>query len=180
MDWLLSQSGATDGRTSYAIYGVAALSLMYIVLRPMLRRRQPRDPLAKTPAQSSLARQRAVDRQMETLLVELSEMAQQITAQIDTRSAKLEALIREADEKLVALRGGIASQPVEASTQNNHDSDRADAHAHDAQDEDPPDPRHAEIYALADQGRRPQEIAAQLNRPDGEVELILALRRQAS
>jgi hypothetical protein len=176
MDWLLSQSGATDGRTSYAIYGVAALSLMYIVLRPMLRRRQPRDPLAKSPGQSSLARQRAVDRQMETLLVELSEMAQQITAQIDTRSAKLEALIREADEKLAALRGAIASQQPDAPA--NDDRDRSDATHHE--DEDPPDPRHTEIYALADQGRRPQEIAAELNRPDGEVELILALRRQAS
>jgi len=174
MDWLLSQSGATDGRTSYAIYGVAALSLMYIVLRPMLRRRQPRDPLAKSPVQSSLARQRAVDRQKETLLVELSEMARQITAQIDTRSAKLEALIREADEKLAVLRRAIDARPVEPPAAAGAESEPS------RRDEQPPDPRHAEIYALADQGRAPQEIAAELNRPDGEVELILALRRQAS
>ncbi len=38
------------------------------------------------------------------------------------------------------------------------------------------DPRHAEIYVLADQGRSSREIAHQLRRPDGEVELILALR----
>ena len=42
--------------------------------------------------------------------------------------------------------------------------------------ETPPDPRHGEIYALADQGRSSKEIARQLNRPNGEVELILALR----
>ena len=29
---------------------------------------------------------------------------------------------------------------------------------------------------MADQGRSPQEIARKLNRPNGEVELILALR----
>jgi hypothetical protein len=32
------------------------------------------------------------------------------------------------------------------------------------------------VYALADQGRSPREIAAQLGRPDGEIELILGLR----
>ena len=31
---------------------------------------------------------------------------------------------------------------------------------------------------MADQGRSPQEIARKLNRPNGEVELILALRPQ--
>ncbi len=39
------------------------------------------------------------------------------------------------------------------------------------------DPRHAEIYAWADQGRTPREIASQLGRPSGEIELILALRQ---
>jgi hypothetical protein len=39
------------------------------------------------------------------------------------------------------------------------------------------DPRHAEIYALADQGRSPRDIATHLGRPSGEIELILALRQ---
>ncbi len=38
------------------------------------------------------------------------------------------------------------------------------------------DPRHAEVYMLADQGRSSRQIAQQLQRPEGEVELILALR----
>jgi len=38
-----------------------------------------------------------VERQMQSLLVELSEMSRQISAQLDTRSAKLELLIKEAD-----------------------------------------------------------------------------------
>ena len=42
------------------------------------------------------------------------------------------------------------------------------------------DPRHAEVYALADEGRSPAEIAARLDRPNGEIELILALRPKAS
>jgi hypothetical protein len=38
------------------------------------------------------------------------------------------------------------------------------------------DPRHAEVYRLADQGQTPQQIAQRLGRPSGEIELILALR----
>ena len=40
-----------------------------------------------------------------------------------------------------------------------------------------PDP-NALVYALADDGRSAQEIATQLGRPKGEIELILALRRE--
>ena len=40
------------------------------------------------------------------------------------------------------------------------------------------DPRHAQIYALADQGHGPRDIARELGRPTGEIELILALRPQ--
>jgi len=39
------------------------------------------------------------------------------------------------------------------------------------------DPRHAEIYAMADEGRSATDIASRLGRPSGEVELILALRQ---
>ena len=38
------------------------------------------------------------------------------------------------------------------------------------------DPRHAEVYVLADQGHSPHAIAQRLERPYGEIELILALR----
>jgi DNA-binding NarL/FixJ family response regulator len=38
------------------------------------------------------------------------------------------------------------------------------------------DPRHAEVYDLADEGQSAQEIARQTGRPRGEIELILALR----
>jgi hypothetical protein len=39
-----------------------------------------------------------------------------------------------------------------------------------------PDPRHAEVYALADQGLSARDVARRLGRPNGEIELILALR----
>jgi DNA-binding NarL/FixJ family response regulator len=112
---------------------------------------------------------------MQNVLVELSEMARQITAQIDTRSARLEALIRQADERIAAMNAQPPAKglPSAAST-----SQAPPASLPPEPSESPAlDPRHAQVYALADQGRSSKDIAQQLNRPSGEIELILALRR---
>lgn len=71
-------------------------------------------------------------------------------------------LIREADEKIAAMKSPPSAPPPRAEP---------------AAPELPGDPRHAQVYALADQGRSSNEIAQQLHRPSGEIELILALRR---
>jgi len=106
-------------------------------------------------------------------------MARQITAQIDTRSAKLEALMADADKKIGELkrlsassRGdrseraeGVSSHPITGPV-------AATAPSSDA--------RHAEVYTLADAGKSAQEISQKLNRPRGEIELILALRQPAA
>jgi hypothetical protein len=179
---LVGGSSATPGRITtttdpqtWLILGLGVVLLIYMaVLRPMMRRKK--DPLEQRSSFSSLSQQRSVERQMQSLLVELSEMARQIGAQLDTRAAKLELLIREADEKIAALR---------AASNNGSRSQSADPPARLAgsASDDPPfaepesdAPRHAEIYALADRGRDPFEIATQLARPLGEIELILALR----
>ena len=113
---------------------------------------------------------------MQNLLVELAEMSRQITAQIDTRAAKLEALIHEADARIAELKtAGISSggssfqtiQPASYPASTSHSASGAI---------EQPGSHHSDVYALADQGRDAYEIAAQLGRPRGEVELILALR----
>jgi len=142
----------------WLLFAGAALTILYIaVIRPL---RRSKDPMEKSPLRSSLAQQRSVERQMENLLVELSEMARQLSAQLDTRSAKLESLIREADEKIAQLQG----QPPQAAP---------------AEPQAPAtelDTRHVEVYELADSGLGATQIAQKLARPAGEIELILALR----
>lgn len=152
---------------AYLAIGVGAMVLIYLYLRQSFR--QKKDPLEKAPF-SSLSQQRAVERQMQSLLVEMAEMARQITAQIDTRTEKLHQLMGEADRKIAELRrlqaggttqGDAAVQPVSAgSTPSPADS---------------PETRHSEIYSLADAGLPLAEIARRLGRPSGEIELILAL-----
>jgi hypothetical protein len=104
-------------------------------------------------------------------------MARQISAQLDTRTAKLELLIREADEKIAAMKSAgvrIAESPasIEVKADGPSPGNPAPSPAVDS--------RHAEIYALADTGRGPTEIAEQLGRPRGEIELILALRPRST
>jgi hypothetical protein len=155
----------------WPVYILMAISILYIVFRPMLRRKT--DPLSK-PLNMGLSQQRGVEREMNNLLVELSQMARQVTGQLDTRSAKLEVLMQQADQRIAELKR--LSEPDRPAAGGDGNA----APAADGQPAEPgksaPDPRHAEVYALADAGRSLTEIARQLDRPQGEVELILALR----
>jgi hypothetical protein len=162
-----------EAPTSNAVWlmvAVGGATILYAIFRPSARSK--RDPLTRVPSSARLSQQRNTERQMESLLVELSAMARQISAQLDTRSQKLELLIQEADQKIAALE---RARTAAASAATN------DPHEAWAVSNEPPapeviDPRHQEIYTLADQGTEAAEIARQLNRPRGEVELILALR----
>jgi len=162
MDGYLLDFTHLDTFQKWALVCAALLTIFYAVMRPWRRRK---DPLAK-PGAFSLAAQRQTEKQMTELLVELEQMARQMTAQIETRSAKLELLIKQADERLAALQ---AAGTAGANPQ---------LPAIEAASNFPglPDSRHAEVYVLADQGVSAGQIARQLARPNGEIELILALR----
>ena len=161
----------------WAVICLAILTILYATMRPFFRKKK--DPLSNAPAYASLARQRAVEQQMQNVLVEMSEMARQISAQLDTRTAKLEALIREADEKIAVLEDAGLSPPPQAPAPPppHQPLPPPDLPISTSTDQPILDPGHALVYALADKGRSCKEIAQELNRPSGEIELILALRR---
>ena len=181
----------------WAMIAGGALLLGYLVLRPMLggrggvlgSRTGGRDPLARSPGQLDLARQRATERQLESLLVELESMSRAISGQLDTRAARLEALIAEADAKVAELRGAVDSargeggdgrRPVPADPFGPARRPPVEPPGREESNLAPPSPRvdptTAEIYALSDGGQPSAAIAQKLNRPSGEIELILALR----
>ena len=155
---------------------VAVGATGYIYYRA--RRGTKKDPLENRTMSSSMAQQRAVERQMSNLLVELSEMARTVSASLDTRAAKLEALMDAADQRIEALRalnqanGLTSSAPPRAAIP--HDAPPSDIVATTTVARN--DDRHIEVYDLHDRGRSVPEIAAALGRPSGEIELILALR----
>jgi len=177
-----------NDQTVWLVIAAAGALGLYVLMRPRGKKR--RDPLEGGGRFPPLARQREVEQQMNGLLVELSQMARQITAQLDTRAAKLDLLIKEADERLAALRAATAqvrdvaemkSAPAgenvvaaeEAAALQTFSAELTLAPA-----APPPrlDERHGDVYALADEGKTANEIARLLHRPAGEIELILALR----
>lgn len=175
---LLAANPLDDPITKWLLVCAGALTLVYAVMRPGFRKKN--DPLAKSPP-SSLAQQRAVEREMTHLLVELSEMARQVSAQLDTRAMKLELLIKEADEKIARLQAlspeetqqVMAAAESALSAHASHELPRAAAPA-------AVESRYQSIYELADQGASAVDIARQLDRPRGEIELILALRAKTA
>lgn len=158
----------------WAVICIAIITIIYATMRPLLRKK---DPLSKTPGYASLARQRSVEQQMQNVLVEMSEMTRQIAGQLDTRAAKLEALIREADEKIAALSNAPPPPPPTTPIWSRPSPPATELPISSSADQPILDPGHALVYALADKGRTLNEIAQELNRPSGEIELILALRR---
>ena len=169
----------SDDPTAYVAMLLGGLVVIYLaVLRPMMRKRK--DPLERPTARTGLAQQRAVERDMQHLLVEYEKMIRNMTAGLDTRAAKLETLIREADEKLAALRAANA-----AAVQGTNGSSPAPPAAFgplfspasaEGGTSATSDPRVAEIYALADQGLSVRDVARRVGIPHGEIELMLNVR----
>ncbi len=108
MDGYLLDLPHVDPFQRWTLICAVALTILYLVMRP---KRKRKDPLAKASS-LSLAGQREVEEQMTELLVELEQMARQMTSQLETRSTKLELLIREADEKIALLQSAGASAPA--------------------------------------------------------------------
>jgi len=189
MDGLLLQQ-APNSPGQWAVIALGVVTVLYVaVIRPM-RKGKRKDPLARPPGQFSLAQQRAVEREMSNLLVEYEEVLRRMTAQLETRAARLELLINQADERLARLEA--AAQQQQQQQQNRGDcappaetattvavresaAPFTDEPAPGAADDAGISP-HRPVYQLADQGQTPRQIAQQLNRPHGEIELILALR----
>ncbi len=74
-------------------------SVIWLTLRSFRRR----DPLETKPFRIGLAQQKTIERDMQNVLVELSDMTRVLSSQLDTRAAKLQALIDDADRRIELL-----------------------------------------------------------------------------
>lgn len=108
-------------------------------------------------------------------MVELEQLARQIYGRIDTRFAKLEAIIRDADERIAKLSrlartsAGGSALDVTLELQNpDVRNSRPDLSG---------DQRHDAIYRMADGAMSAADIARDTGKTTGEIELILALRK---
>lgn len=146
------------------VFGMA--TLMWTLRRQLKRRALAAAETLPTPAERlESIRQRAEARdEIETRVVEALEISQRLAAELDNKAARLERLIADADERIRRLERAAARGGSPAA-ENGEGAGGAD-------------PISRQIYALADEGLRPVEIARRLGQHTGKVELILALRHQ--
>lgn len=152
-----------------------------VVLSTYRKNRRSRE----TPSPSVRDRYRQANRQtvvtddVEQAMIELDRLARQIHGQIDTRFAKLEAVIRDADQRIAAL-SSLSSRQVGSSSLDVTLDSQAPPEPVRVANADAPAPisdhRYGRIYQMADRGVPTVEIARQAGKTKGEVELILALR----
>ena len=112
---------------------------------------------------------------MEAVMVEMQELTRVCAAQVENRVARLEMLLREADDRIAQL------------TALEEDAERAAPPAPAPAGRPTPvvrpsigsDELSQRVYALADSGLGGADIARELGEHTGKVELILALRTES-
>lgn len=182
--------GEIDGASSGMMPLLLVVCAVFIMI-VLLRRHQSGAVSKRGPARDHLAQirdQRKLRNSMDDLLLQVEAVARRVGAEVETRFAKLETVIRDADERINTLRrlseqhrsdAGRAEQPVDA------DAETTDANPPVAAPSPEPtstpdtavgDPRFERVYALIDSGASTISAAEQLSLPLGEVELILNLR----
>ena len=100
----------------WAVVAVGMVLVIYVAFVRPLKNGKRKDPLARGPSDAALARQRAVERDMTALLVEYEQVIRTMSAQFETRVAKLDLLLREADERIAALRAAGAATSTAVTT----------------------------------------------------------------
>lgn len=148
--------------------GIALLAI-FLLMNSMRRRQRDaakrfNQPVPLRPPPISRTEEVELRRDMESLLAELQELSRRISADIDTRYAKLEAVIRDADRRIAVLN--------RLSRQRGGGERNGEPPAEDMG----LDVRYDVVYELSDAGFTPIEIAKDLGKTTGEIELILKLR----
>ena len=111
-------------------------------------------------------------REVEAVMAQLDQLSRQIHGKIDLKLATLQKLIRDADQRIDQLSRMQRGAQGDSTFDIELESETPDR----PNDNDQQGP-HDAVYRLADSGYTPLQIAKELARHTGEVELILSLRR---
>lgn len=167
---------------------IAAIVLLTWVMMRLQWRRQRRSPEDEPVAEM---RETLVDRQADMeRAAEVGQIVRDLAARLETRAARLEALLDQADERIEKLEARLAAGAVSGSvaaseqpamgvraSQSEAADPWSDDHETSAMPRGSDDPLHQEVYELADGGQSPLDIARRLDQQVGTIELILALRQ---
>lgn len=137
----------------------------------------------KSRSRLSLQESQALQRDVADLTEKVAQQSDVMAQQWEVRTARLEALLAQADQRIAALEKAHAALPAAAmEAKPASPAPRSPLGAAPAPSRHPldaPATAHRDVYALADSGLTPVQIAQRLGTPTGQVELILNLRRAA-
>ena len=158
------------------------LITMWLFMR--IRKRKARHWAAPHPKEQveGLRQARGLRGDLESLMVEIEQLAKRFSTQLDAKAIHLEKLVAEADERIGRLQNlSNASDRREAeagalSARSVAEQPGTDGGAGASGQNQGPDALAASVYALADAGHDPEAISGRLGEHVGKVELILALR----
>ena len=165
---MIAQSLSPGPQQWMVLTGLGILICLWIAVKLWTR---PRGPRGFGRSEGAVNRQtEEVRDDLAALLTELQRLSANINAQLDDKYARLGDAVRDADQRIFALRAlaQAAENPVAAPAS-----------------EPPAPPTAAEslisrVHELSNDGLTAQEIAARLEHPIGEVQLILNLRTAAA
>ncbi|MFN3167685.1 MAG: hypothetical protein ACE37H_11545 [Phycisphaeraceae bacterium] len=167
-------------------YGLLVVGILFIIAAMFsLGRKRKHHADAQTTARDHVERARqkqGVRDELEALMVDINRMAKDLGAQLDAKILRIEKATRDADERIAqlqALRDTFDPATHRVAPDRTSSDDNPPAYENLVTPQRPPDqadPLTREVYALADQGIGPADIAEQLGEHVGKVELILALR----
>ena len=186
---LLGEAGgdATSPDTmAYVVLAGGFAMIAFVMLRSARRRMaksRDHDGLSVAEWVALTKPSRDMHDQIGELMAELADLSRQINGQLDTRLARLEILLAEADRAIGRLSdepGGSRNGAIEAVAPLGVDGQVVADEVEGNGGERPATLTALEknIVDMAEQGMAATQIAQELGRPTGEIELILALKRR--
>jgi hypothetical protein len=160
-------AGDSGGSSLSNLLMMAGVVLALLVVMTSMRRKLRHQEPAMKPSEriAELKQTHEMSGDLRQMMVELEDLTRRFGAQLDAKALRLERLMAEADERIARLEKGSSAEA--GAGQGSAAREPAE----------PVDPLAEAVYRLADQGRKPVEIARQLDEQVGKVELILALRQ---
>jgi hypothetical protein len=181
---------------SVALVTMGVASIVFILMRNLRKLHRVQHEMDKPPQERVAALRGLGDRSSDpqVIMAQSQQIAQRLVSQLEAKAVRIEALLDHAEARLahyesvlqdLESRGTSVQLPhdrhqIQASPQASPQgtAQAASRPLHGGGDAPPRiDPLHQRVHELADQGLDPIEIARRIERPTGQVELILALRR---
>ncbi len=176
---LLAQAsaGLTNNQIVLILFIAGLSALLLITTRRRLRRAQNSPEAYAREQVSRLRSEQSLMEEMGEVMVQLEQFSRESQARLDTKFAKLESILRDADQRIDRLERLVRQADGERALDVTIDGSPPVASASLCGDDSA---RHEAVFRLADAGLAPDRIAEETDQSLGEVELILALRKASA